>query len=327
MLSIIIRRIFQGLIIILIMTAIVFFGIMQVGNPLDLLVSDTMSSEEIAKIEQSLRLDKPLIVQYLYFLADIFRGNFGNSFITGESAIKMVLDRLPATIDLSICAVLLAVFTGIPAGLYAGVKPHSPLSKGIMSTSVLGFSIPFFWFALIMIILFSVIFPIFPSGRREGVVDFFGYETSLLSLKGLHHLILPAFILSINKMCLLTRLTRASVLEVSSMEYVKFAYAKGVSPILVVKKHILRNVLIPIITVMGNEIGQLIAFSVVVETIFNWPGIGKLLIDSINSLDRPVIMTQLIITTTIFVSINLIVDILYAYLDPRIRDLYRGKTA
>lgn len=325
MLAIILKRLLQGLIILFLMTLVVFLGINQVGDPLSQLVSDQTSAADIERIRQNLNLDKPIMMQYLLFLKDVIQGHFGNSFVTGESAANMVMSRLPATIDLTIAALIISVSIGIPVGLIAGLKPHSLFGRTSMALSIVGFSIPMFWFALIAIMVFAVIFPIFPSGRREGVVEILGYPTCLFSLEGWRSLFLPAVILSINKMCLLARLTRASVIEAASSEHVKFAYAKGVSKSRVVRRHILRNVWIPIITVMGTETANLIAFSVVIETIFLWPGIGSLLINSIYTLDRPVIMTQLMLTTTIFVLLNLIVDIAYAYLDPRIRDLYRGR--
>jgi len=324
MLAIIVRRLIQGSIVILLLSAIVFIGIFSIGNPVDLLVSDSATAAERQSIMENYGLDKPLVIQYLLFLSRAVRGDFGNSFITGEPVTKTFIQRLPATLELAFFAAVLATVIGVGIGLYSGIRPESPLAKLGMASMAISFSIPLFWIAMVGIMVFAVNMNILPSGRRGNVGIFLGIKSSLFTWDGIRHLLLPAFCMSLSMMSLLARMTRTAVSEIVQLEHVIFAKAKGVAPFRVVRKHVLRNVLIPIVTAGGNQLANLIAFAVVVETIFNWPGIGKLLIDSINSIDRPAVLMQLIFTAVLFIGINLIVDITYAFLDPRIRDIYRG---
>jgi peptide/nickel transport system permease protein len=268
-----------------------------------------MTQAEIDRFIQKLGLDRPLHEQYLHFLANAARGDLGNSFVHGEPALKLILDRMPATLELAFAAFLLAVIVGIPLGMYAGLKPESPASRAIMTGSILGFSLPTFWVGLMLIMVFAVMLGWLPSTGRG---DFMTWD-------GLRHLALPAINLALFKMALVTRLARAGTREAALQDYVKFARAKGLSPSRVVLVHVLKNILVPVVTVLGLELGGLIAFSVVTETVFAWPGMGKLLIDSIQRLDRPVVVAYLVITVLMFVVINLVVDLLYAALDPRVR--------
>jgi peptide/nickel transport system permease protein len=280
-----------------------------VGDPVHILISDDMTQAEIERFIQKLGLDRPLHEQYFHFLGNALRGDLGNSFVYGEPALKLILQRMPATLELAFAAFLLAVVFGIPLGMYAGLKPESPASRAIMTGSILGFSLPTFWVGLMLIMVFAVILGWLPSTGRG---DFMTWD-------GLRHLILPAFNLALFKMALVTRLARAGTREAALQDYVKFARAKGLSPARVVLVHVLKNIMVPVVTVLGLELGGLIAFSVVTETVFAWPGMGKLLIDSIQRLDRPVIVAYLVITVLMFVVINLIVDVLYSMLDPRVR--------
>ncbi len=305
----IIRRLLQSLVVVLVMSLVVFIGVHVVGDPVHILISDDMTQEEIERFIQRLGLDRPVHEQYFHFLANAVRGDLGNSFVHGEPALKLILDRMPATLELAFAAFLLAVVFGIPLGMYAGLKPDAPASKAIMAGSILGFSLPTFWVGLMLIMVFAVILGWLPSTGRG---DFMTWD-------GLRHLALPAFNLALFKMALVTRLARAGTREAALQDYVKFARAKGLSPTRVVLVHVLKNILVPVVTVLGLELGGLIAFSVVTETVFAWPGMGKLLIDSIQRLDRPVVVAYLVITVLMFVVINLIVDILYSLLDPRVR--------
>jgi peptide/nickel transport system permease protein len=305
----VIRRILQSVVVVLVMSLVVFVGVHVVGDPVHILISDEMTQAEIDRFIQKLGLDRPLHEQYLHFLANAARGDLGNSFVHGEPALKLILDRMPATLELAFAAFLLAVVVGIPLGLYAGLKPESPASRAIMAGSILGFSLPTFWVGLMLIMVFAVMLGWLPSTGRG---DFMTWD-------GLRHLALPAINLALFKMALVTRLARAGTREAALQDYVKFARAKGLSPARVVLVHVLKNILVPVVTVLGLELGGLIAFSVVTETVFAWPGMGKLLIDSIQRLDRPVIVAYLVITVLMFVVINLIVDLLYAALDPRVR--------
>ena len=305
----IIRRILQSLMVVLVMSLVVFVGVHVVGDPVHILISDEMTQEEIERFIRQLGLDRPLHEQYLHFLANAARGDLGSSFVHGEPALKLILERMPATLELAFAAFLLAVVVGIPLGMYAGLKPESPASRAIMAGSILGFSLPTFWVGLMLIMVFAVMLGWLPStGRGE-----------FMTWDGLRHLALPAINLALFKMALVTRLARAGTREAALQDYVKFARAKGLAPSRVVLVHVLKNILVPVVTVLGLELGGLIAFSVVTETVFAWPGMGKLLIDSIQRLDRPVIVAYLVITVLMFVVINLIVDLLYAALDPRVR--------
>ena len=305
----ILRRVFQSLVVVLVMSLVVFVGVHLVGDPVHILISDDMTQAEIDRFIQKLGLDRPVHEQYLHFLANAARGDLGNSFVHGEPALKLILQRMPATLELAFAAFLLAIVLGIPLGMYAGLRPESPASRAIMAGSILGFSLPTFWVGLMLIMVFAVMLGWLPSTGRG---DFMTWD-------GLRHLALPAINLALFKMALVTRLARAGTREAALQDYVKFARAKGLSPARVVLVHVLKNILIPVVTVLGLELGGLIAFSVVTETVFAWPGMGKLLIDSIQRLDRPVVVAYLVITVVMFVVINLIVDLLYAALDPRVR--------
>ncbi|MCG8354702.1 MAG: ABC transporter permease, partial [Kiloniellales bacterium] len=225
----------------------------------------------------------------------------------------------PATLELTIVALLLSLVVGIPLGIYAGLYPESLFSRAIMAGSILGFSLPSFWVGLMLIMIFAVMLGWLPSTGRGETVPLFGIPVSFLTLDGLSHLLLPAFNLSLFKMSLVIRLARAGTREVVHQDYIKFARAKGLSNRRVVLVHLMKNIMIPVVTIIGLELGGLIAFSVVTETVFAWPGMGKLIIDSIQALDRPVVVAYLMITVLMFIVINLVVDLLYSQLDPRIR--------
>jgi len=315
----IIRRSMQAALVIVVMSLIVFFGVNVIGNPVDILINPEFDQEEMERAIKALGLDLPLWQQYLVFVKNAFRGDFGESFVYGESALKLIVQRMPATLELAFCSLFMSVFIGIPLGLWAGLKPESPVSKTIMSGSILGFSLPTFWVGIMMILLFAVVLGILPATGRGATVRVLGIDVSFLTLDGIRHLLMPAINLALLKLSLVIRLSRAGTREVILQDYVKFARAKGISPRRVVLVHVLKNILIPVVTVIGLELGNLIAFSVVTETVFSWPGMGKLIIDSIMLLDRPIMVAYLLITVIMFVTINLVVDILYSVLDPRVR--------
>jgi peptide/nickel transport system permease protein len=315
----VLRRILQSLAVVLVMSLIVFAGVHVVGDPVYILISDDMTQAEIERFVHRLGLDRPLYEQYLHFLANAARGDLGNSFVHAEPALKLILQKMPATLELAFAALLIAVVFGIPLGMYAGLRPESPASRVIMAGSILGFSLPTFWVGLMLIMVFAVMLGWLPSTGRGETVALAGVQVSFLTGDGLKHLVLPAINLALFKMSLVTRLARAGTREAVLQDYVKFARAKGLAPSRVVLVHVLKNILIPVVTVLGLELGGLIAFSVVTETVFAWPGMGKLLIDSIQRLDRPVVVAYLVITVLMFILINLVVDILYSLLDPRVR--------
>lgn len=313
------RRIGQAMLVVLAMTVIVFVGLHAIGNPIDILIGEDLNQQERLEAIAHLGLDQPLLQQYFSFLKNALQGDLGTSFVYNEPAIGLILDRLPATLELAVVALVMAIILGVPLGLYAGMKPASPVSKLLMSGSILGFSLPAFWVALMLIMVFSVQLGWMPSSGRGDTRSLLGIEWSFLTLDGLHHLILPAFNLALFKISLVLRLTRAGVREVMPQDFVKFARAKGLSESRVMIMHVLRNTMIPLVTVLGLELGSTIAYAVVTESIFAWPGAGKLILDSINSLDRPVVVAYLMVVVVIFVTLNLIVDLLYKLLDPRVR--------
>ena len=313
------KSVLQALMVVLLMTVIVFFGLHMIGNPVDILIGQDVDQVDRLRIIRELGLDQPVWRQYLAFLNGALHGNLGNSFVYNTPAILLIFQRLPATLELAFAALFLALLVGVPLGLFAGMKPDHPLSRLVMTTSILGFSLPTFWIGLMLIMAFSVTLGWLPSGGRGQTAELFGVQWSWLTADGWRHMILPAINLSLFKISLVIRLTRANVREVLPMDFVKFARAKGLSPARVVLMYVLRNTLIPLVTVVGLEFGSTIAFAVVTESIFAWPGAGKLILDSINALDRPVIVAYLMVIVCMFVTINLVVDVLYKILDPRVR--------
>jgi peptide/nickel transport system permease protein len=318
------RRLIQALLVVLAMTVIVFVAVNCIGNPVDILISPEADQAERARAIVSLGLDQPLWRQYLSFLDAALHGDLGRSFVFNEPALRLILQRMPATMELAVSAVLLSVVIGLPLGLLAGLYPKAAASRAVMAGSILGFSLPTFWVGLMLIMVFAVQLGWLPSSGRGRTAELLGVQWSFLTLDGLRHLALPALNLALFNISLVLRLTRAGVREVLPMDYVKFARAKGLSPARVVGVHVLKNILIPIVTVVGLEFGSTVAFAVVTESVFAWPGMGKLIIDSINVLDRPVIVAYLMIVVFLFVAINLVVDILYTALDPRVRLEGRG---
>ncbi|QIL70767.1 ABC transporter permease [Diaphorobacter sp. HDW4B] len=313
------RRLAQAILVVLLMTVIVFIGLHAIGNPVDILIGQDVDQIERARIIAELGLDQPLWRQYFSFLSGALHGNLGTSFVYNVPAIELILQRLPATLELAVAALLLAVLFGVPLGLLAGLYPDSWFAKTIMAGSIVGFSLPTFWVGLMLIMTFSVSLGLLPASGRGETVEVFGSQWSFLTANGLKHMLLPAINLSLFKISLVIRLTRAGVREVLPLDFVKFAHAKGLSPLRVIGVHVLRNTMIPLVTVLGLELGSTIAFAVVTESIFSWPGAGKLILDSINALDRPVIVSYLVVVVCLFVTLNLIVDILYKVLDPRVR--------
>ncbi|MGU3576145.1 ABC transporter permease [Brucellaceae bacterium C25G] len=319
MTAFIIRRVFQALIVLFLTSVIVFAGVYAIGDPLEILLPADATIAERAQVTQSLGLDKPLIVQYGHFLWNALHGDLGTSFVYNQPSVSVILQRLPATLELAICALIMSLVIGIPLGLLSGLKSGSATDETIMTGSILGFSLPNFWQGMMLIMIFSVYLGWLPSTGRGQVGTIFGIETTLATWDGIKHLILPAINLSLAKISLVIRLTRTGVQETMPLDFVKFARARGLSPFRIISVHVLKNILIPIITVIGIEFGSLIAFAVVTETIFAWPGVGKLIIDSINALDRPVVVAYILVVVSMFIVINLVVDILYSLLDPRIR--------
>ncbi len=315
----ILSRLLQAIIVIFAMSILVFVGVYAIGNPIDVMIDPAATAEIRENLIRQYGLDQPLWRQYLTFLGNVAQGDLGRSMIYNTSVTGLVFSRLPATLELVLVAIGIATLIGIPAGIYAGYRPDSFGAKAIMALSILGFSVPTFWIGMLLIMGFAVQLGWLPSGGRGQVGSFLGIPTSLATTNGWSHVIMPALNLSLFKMGLMIRLTRAGMVEAMQTDYVKFARAQGLPESQIVFQHVLRNISIPVVTIFGLELGSTLAFAVVTESVFNWPGVGKLIIDSILQLDRPVMVTYLILVVILFVIINFTVDIIYARLDPRVR--------
>ena len=319
MLVYLIRRLGQALLVVAVMATLVFVAIYAVGNPIDILASPDADDIEKAAIAKRLGLDLPLWQQFGTFVWNALHGDLGRSFVYNAPAVDVILQRLPATLELAMTGLVFSILIGIPLGMIAGLKPDSLFGRSIMSGSILGFSLPNFWIGLMLILLFAVELRWLPASGRGPTVSVLGVPLAIFSWEGLKHVLLPAVTLALYKSALVIRITQAGTREVMMQDYIRFARAKGLKSSRIVGVHVLKNILIPVVTVLGLELGSMIAFAVVTETVFSYPGMGKLLIDSINRLDRPIIVAYLMLTVVIFVLINLLVDVLYAAIDPRIR--------
>jgi peptide/nickel transport system permease protein len=319
MLGFLIQRLLQAVMVMIVIAGLVFVGVFAIGNPIDVLISPDVTQQIRLDTIARYGLDKPLWEQFLGFLSRLVRADFGRSFVFNMPVLELILSRLPATLELTLAAVLGATLLGVPLGMYAGYRPDSPVSRLVMGLSVLGFSVPTFWIGLVLILTFAVWLGVLPAGGRGDTVTVFGIEWSFLTLNGLQHLLLPAVNLSLFKLAMMMRLARAGTREIIMTDTVKFARASGQSEWTILRRHVLRLISIPIVTVFGLEFGSTLAFAVVTETIFSWPGVGKLIIESIQSLDRPVMVAYLMLVAFLFIIINFLIDIAYAALDPRLR--------
>ena len=312
------KRLAQMVVTLFIVSILVFVLANFIGDPVNMLVSPKAPPEVREQVREELGLNRPILEQYVSFVTNAFMGDFGKSYIYKVDVLSLIAQRVPATLELVLVSVVLALVISIPLGVYAGAFPKRKSSTLVMGGSILGISLPSFFIGIMLIYIFSLKLHWLPSSGRGATIPFLGMNFSLFAPGGLKYIILPAFTLSVTNIASLVRLTRAGVMENMRQDYIKFARAKGVSTRKVLFGHALKNALIPVITVFGMEIGSLIAFTTVTETIYSWPGLGKLLIDSINSVDRPVIVAYLILTTVLFVFINFVVDLLYTVIDPRI---------
>lgn len=319
MLGFLIQRLLQAATVMLAISVLVFVGVFAIGNPIDVLISPDATHQIREETIARYGFDQPLWKQYLGFLTRLFQGDLGRSFVFNIPVLELILSRLPATLELTLAAVLGATILGVPLGMYAGYRPQSATSKLIMGLSILGFSVPTFWIGLVLILIFAVSLGWLPAGGRGDTIALFGIEWSFLTLNGLKHLLLPALNLSLFKLAMMIRLARAGTREVMMTDTVKFARAAGQSDTSILRRHVAPLIAIPIVTVFGLEFGSTLAFAVVTETIFSWPGVGKLIIDSIQLLDRPVMVAYLMLVAFLFILINFLVDLAYAVLDPRLR--------
>lgn len=299
----ILRRCFHALFVLFGVATIVFFISRLTGDPVSIMLPPEATVEQVEQLRRSLGLDRPLLQQYGIFMANLAQFNLGDSLRYGEPALALILERLPATVQLAGTALVLSLLIAIPAGIVSALKRGTLIESGVTTFVLFGQSVPVFWFAILLIMLFSVHWGLFPTG---------GIGTW-------QHLVLPATALAFNMIALVTRLLRSSLIEQMGSDYVRTARAKGLLPRTVVAKHAVRNSLLPVVTVVGLEIGSLLGGSVVTETVFAWPGVGQLLIQAINYRDFPLVQAIIILLAGVFVLVNLIVDLLYAALDPRIQ--------
>ncbi|TWH01594.1 peptide/nickel transport system permease protein [Ochrobactrum sp. J50] len=319
MLSFIVRRLIQALVVLLVMSVLVFAGVYVIGNPVDVLISPDATQAIRQQVIEQYGLDLPIWQQYFHFVQRLTTGDLGSSFVFNMPVGLLISQKLPATLELTLIAVFFASAVGIPLGIYAGYRPDSKISRMIMAASILGFSVPTFWIGLMLIMVFAVQFGILPAGGRGTTREIFGVPFSFLTFDGWSHLILPALNLSLFKMSMMCRLAASGTREVMLTDTIKFARAAGISEHTILRRHVLKLISIPLVTVFGLELGSTLAFALVTETIFSWPGLGKLIVDSITSLDRPVMVAYLMLVSALFVVINLCVDLAYAALDPRLR--------
>ena len=319
MLGFLIQRVLQAAAVMVIISVLVFVGVFAIGNPIDVLIAPDATQDIRLDTIRRYGFDQPLWRQYLNFVSSLVSGDFGRSFVFNMPVLDLILSRLPATLELTLAAVIGATIVGVPLGMYAGYRPHAVTSRAIMGLSVIGFSVPTFWVGLLLIMAFAVELGWLPAGGRGDTVAFLGVQWSVLTLNGWSHLVLPALTLSLFRMALMIRMARAGMREAMLSDYVRFARAQGLSDSKVIFGHVLKNISIPLVTVFGLELAATLAFAVVTETIFSWPGLGKLIIDSIQSLDRPVMVAYLMLVAFLFIMINFSVDLAYAALDPRVR--------
>jgi peptide/nickel transport system permease protein len=314
----ILRRLLQSVFVVIGVTVICFAMFQYMGDPALALVGMDASKEQIAEVNKLLGLDQPVYVQYIQFMWRALHADFGLSLKTRTSALKLVLERMPATIELALVAMILATLFGGAVGVFAAVKPRALLSRIFMSGTLVGISLPTFFIGILSIYVFSVLLGWLPPYGRGEVSKVGFWTTGLLSLDGVAHLVLPAFTLAFFQLSMSTRVMRGDMMAVLLEDYVRTARAKGLSLYQVIRHHALKNALIPFVTIAGLQLGQLIAFAIVTETVFQWPGMGKLLLAAIQENDQPVIITYIMVIAMIFVAINLIVDLIYTVLNPRI---------
>jgi len=319
MLAFILRRLAQALVVMLTVAFIAFMLFQYVGDPVASMLGQDATPEQRVALRAELGLDQPFPLQFAHFVGNALQGDFGLSLRQGRKVSTLIVERLPATLELSIAAAVIALVVGIPLGVFAALKRGSFWSQVAMTASLLGVSLPTFLIGILLILLFAVTLKWLPSFGRGDTVSLGGWTTGFLTVDGWKHLILPAITLSVFQLALILRLVRAEMLEVLRTDYIKFARARGIADRSIYFHHALKNTLVPVITVAGLQLGSLIAFSIITETVFQWPGLGLLIIQAITFGDIPVIAAYLMLIALLFVTINVVVDLLYFRVDPRVR--------
>jgi peptide/nickel transport system permease protein len=321
------QRLVQSVIVMLIVALVAFSLFQFVGDPINALVGQDTTQAEREQLRHSLGLDAPVIIQFLRWVGRAVQGEFGLSYQLARPVGGLILERLPATLELALTAAVLALAVGVPMGVYTGLRRDSWLSRVFLATSLVGVSLPTFLIGIVLILVFSVWLRWLPSFGRGGVVHLGWWSTGFLTLDGWRALILPAITLALYQLTLIMRLVRAEMLEVLRTDYIKFARARGLTNRAINFGHALRNTLVPVVTVVGLQLGQLVAFAVITETVFQWPGVGLMFIQAVSFADIPVMSAYLVLVALFFVVINLVVDLLYHFIDPRLRLQRTGGTA
>lgn len=319
MFAFVLNRLIQAVVVMVAVALISFLLFQYVGDPVVFLLGQDAQPDQIRQLRTDLGLDQPFFVQFWHFLMNAVQGEFGLSLRQGAKVSRLIAERLPATLELSLVAALLALVVGVPFGVYAALKRGRFMSQLLMTISLLGVSLPTFLIGILMILVFSVGLGWFPSFGRGEVLQFGWWSSGLFTRDGWHHLVMPAVTLAVFQLALIMRLVRAEMLEVLRTDYIRFARARGLSNRAIHFGHALRNTLVPVITITGLQLGQLIAFAIITETVFQWPGMGLLFIQAVTFADIPVMAAYLCLIALIFVLINLAVDLLYFAVDPRLR--------
>ena len=319
MIAFVLRRLIQAVIVMITVALIAFMLFQYVGDPVVFLLGQDASPEQIRQLRTDLGLDRSFFVQFGHFLVNAVQGEFGLSLRQGAKVSRLIAERFPATLELSLVAALLALFVGIPMGVYAALRRGTFGSQLLMTVSLVGVSLPTFLIGIVLILVFSVNLGWFPSFGRGETVQVGWWSTGLLKAKGWHHIVLPAVTLAIFQLTLIMRLVRAEMLEVLRTDYIRFARARGLSNRVIHFGHALKNTLVPVMTITGLQLGGLIAFAIITETVFQWPGMGLLFIQAVTFADIPVMAAYLCLIALIFVIINMVVDLLYFAVDPRLR--------
>lgn len=319
MLRFILKRISQSFLVLFITGIIAFSMFTFVGDPVDNMLGQERTMEDVERLRAQLGLDKPIPVQYIKFLGEAINGNFGVSYRQGRAVSEIIMERAPATLELAALSAVFAIILGIIFGVLTAIKRNGLLSNFIMTASLIGVSLPTFLIGILLIYLFSVELGWLPSFGRGEVVQLGWWSTGLMTESGLKALILPSITLGLYQMTLIMRLVRSEMLEVLRQDYVRFARARGLSERDINFRHALKNTMVPVVTVIGLQLGSIIAFAIITETVFQWPGLGLLFINAIQFVDIPVMAAYLMMISVMFVGINLLVDILYAFIDPRLR--------
>lgn len=319
MIAFILRRLLQAIVVMLTVAFIAFMLFQYVGDPVTNLLGQDATPEQRNQLRADLGLDKPFPVQFAAFVGNALNGEFGLSLRQGRKVSSLIAERLPATLELAMTAGVIALLVGIPMGVYAALRRGTVMSQLMMTLSLVGVSLPTFLIGILLILVFAVMLKVLPSFGRGEVVALGPWTTGLLTIDGIKHLILPAVTLSVFQLALIMRLVRAEMLEVLRTDYIKFARARGLPDRVVYFGHALKNTLVPVITITGLQLGSLIAFAIITETVFQWPGMGLLFIQAVQFADIPVMAAYLCLIALIFVLINLVVDLLYFVVDPRLR--------